>query len=118
LRVLVEEVEGLFRTQTSAEWISALRAGGVPCGRFNFPPEALRDPQLLENDFVVEMEHPLLGPYKTFGPVVRMDATPVRIRSSAPLLDEHTDEVLREAGLGEAEIAALRGCGAAGVRSF
>ncbi len=114
LQQTLDEAEAVFRERTSVEWIAALKAGGVPCGRFNFPPEALNDPQLLENEFVVEVEHPLLGPYKTFGPPLRMDATPTRIRSSAPLLDEHTDAVMAEIGLPSEEIARLRAAGVVG----
>jgi len=108
LRALVRECEAIFAKRTTAEWLAALMDAGIPCGQLNFPPEAMTDPQLLENEFVVEVEHPLFGPYKTFGPPVRMDATPTRIRSSAPLLDEHTDEVLAEVGFGPDEIAAMR----------
>ena len=115
LQQTLAEAERLFTQRTTGEWIAALRKGGVPCGRFNFPPEALNDPQLLDNGFVVEVEHPLLGAYKTFGPALRMDATPTAIRSSAPLLDEHTDEVLRELGFGAADVARLREAGVVGA---
>jgi formyl-CoA transferase len=65
----------------------------VPCGPFNFPPEVFEDEQIRANGFVSEVEHPLLGTYKTFSPPLRMDKTPTRIASSAPALGEHTDEV-------------------------
>ena len=115
LRQLVHECEELFASRTSQEWLAALRAGGVPCGPFNFPPDVFRDPQLLDNEFVVEVEHPLFGAYKTFGPPVRMDATPTRITAPPPTLDEHTDEVLAELGFDGEEIAALRAAGVAGA---
>lgn len=111
---LVRQVEDLFATRTTAEWIELLRAGGVPCGPLNFPPDVFHDAQLVENGYVVDVEHPLLGAYKTFGPPLRMDVTPTRIRSSAPQLDEHTDEVLAELGFGPGERAALRAGGVAG----
>ncbi|MGH7752111.1 MAG: CaiB/BaiF CoA transferase family protein [Gemmatimonadales bacterium] len=117
LRQLVSEVEAVFAARSTADWIAALKEGGVPCGRFNFPPEALNDPQLIDNGFVVEMEHPLFGPYKTFGPVVRMDGTPTAIRSSAPLLDEHTDAVLAEVGVSTGEVARLRAAGVVGAQA-
>jgi len=115
LTALVRQAEELFATRTTSEWIETLRANRVPCGWLNFPPEAMNDPQLLANEYVVEVEHPLFGPYKTFGPAVRMDRTPTRIRSSAPLLDEHTDEVLLELGFTADEVAALRASGVAGA---
>jgi len=115
LKELVRECEALFASKTCTEWLDALRAGGVPCGPLNFPPDVFNDPQLLENEFVVEVEHPLLGAYKTFGPVMRMSETPVRISLPPPLLDQHTDEVLLELGFSAEEIASLRDSGTAGM---
>ena len=115
LAALVTELEVLFASKPNAHWLETLKAGGVPCGPLNFPPEAMFDPQLTENGFVVEVEHPLFGPYRTFGPPIRMDETPTAIRSSAPLLDEHTDSVLAELGFESGEIAELRAGGVAGM---
>jgi formyl-CoA transferase len=112
---LLREAEDLFRGRTTEEWITTLQAGGVPCGPFNFPLDALRDPQLTENGFVIELEHPLFGAYRTHGTPMKMDATPTRVQRPAPLLDEHTDEVLAEAGFGPLEIQALRDAGAVGA---
>ncbi|MEX1102618.1 MAG: hypothetical protein WED87_00095, partial [Dehalococcoidia bacterium] len=53
--------------------------------------------------------------YKTFGPVLRMDRTPTAIRSSAPLLDEHTDEVLGELGFSAEQVREWRECGVVGT---
>jgi len=114
LRQLVTEVEALFASKTSAEWLEILRAGKVPCGPFNFPPDVFHDPQLLENGYVIEIEHPLFGPYKTFGPPLKMDATPTRVYGPPPLLDEHTDEVLAELGFTDDAVAELRRTGVVG----
>lgn len=114
LQDLVHEVEALFASKSSAEWLTILRAGKVPCGPFNFPPDVFNDPQLLENEYIVEVEHPLFGLYKTFGPPIKMDATPTRISAPPPQLDEHTDEVLGQLGFTGDEIGALRSSGVAG----
>jgi crotonobetainyl-CoA:carnitine CoA-transferase CaiB-like acyl-CoA transferase len=114
LRQLVNECEALFASKTTSEWLDLLRAGKVPCGPLNFPPDVFTDPQLLENDFIVELEHPLFGAYKTFGPVMKMDGTPTRITAPPPMLDQHTDEVLSELRFTPAEIAALRQAGVTG----
>ncbi len=115
LAALVTELETLFASKPNAHWLETLKAGGVPCGPLNFPPEAMFDPQLTENGFVVEVEHPLFGPYRTFGPPIKFDETPTAIRSSAPLLDEHTDAVLTELGFEPDAIAELRASGTAGM---
>jgi formyl-CoA transferase len=67
-----------------------------------------------ENGIVVEDVHPAVGRMRQARPAERMDGTPSRIRRPAPLLGEHSDEVLAEAGLSAAEIAALRQSGALG----
>lgn len=115
LAALVTELETLFASKSNAHWLETLKAGGVPCGPLNFPPEAMFEPQLVENGFVVELEHPLFGPYRTFGPPIKMDETPTAIRSSAPLLDEHTDAVLTELGFDRNQIGELRSNGTAGA---
>ncbi len=108
LTILVRQAEDLFASKTRAEWLALLRAGGVPCGPLNFPPDVFHDPQLLANEYVIEIDHPVLGPYRTFGPPIRMDATPTRVQSPPPLLDEHTDVILAELGFDEAARARLR----------
>ena len=114
LQELVHEVEALFASKPSAEWLKSLRAGGVPCGPFNFPPDVFNDPQLLENEYVIELEHPMFGAYKTFGPPIKMDGTPTRAGGPPPTFDEHTDEVLAELGFAPDEVAGLRAAGTAG----
>ena len=57
---------------------------------------------------VVEIEHPTLGRLRTLGSPIKMSATPPDPSRRAPLLGEHTDEVLREAGFSDAEIALAR----------
>jgi crotonobetainyl-CoA:carnitine CoA-transferase CaiB-like acyl-CoA transferase len=111
---LIREAEDLLATRTTRDWLDAFRAGGVPCGKFNFPPEVFRDPQVLANDFVAEIEHPLLGAYKTFAPPIRMEKTPTRIQGPSPLLDADTDAVLAECGYSADEIASLRAAGVVG----
>lgn len=115
LTELVAKTEALLRTKTSAEWIAAFREVGVPAGPFLFPTEIFEEPQIVENDYIVELEHDLFGTYKTFAPPLRMDATPVMPQKASPLLDADTDRVLGELGFSAEEIAALRRAGAVGA---
>jgi len=59
-------------------------------------------------DMVLDVEHPRLGRLRTLGSPLKMSATPTDAARRAPMLGEHTDDVLREAGLSDAEIASLR----------
>jgi crotonobetainyl-CoA:carnitine CoA-transferase CaiB-like acyl-CoA transferase len=73
---------------------------------------ALRDPQTIARQMVVEVEHSALGPVKTVGLPVKFSETPGKVRKGAPRFGEDTRDVLREAGFGEAEIAAFEKDGA------
>ena len=108
------EAESIFASRTTAEWEDALTRHRVPHARLNFPEEALDDPQVQANGYVVELEHDLIGPYRTPAPPLRMSATPVEITAPAAPLDHDTDAVLRELGISDGEIAELRSAGAAG----
>jgi formyl-CoA transferase len=110
----IRAAEDAFRTRTTEDWIARLRAVGIPSAQFNFPPEAVDDPQVVDNGYIVELDHPILGPYRTFAPPIRMDRTPTAVRASSPPLGVHTDEVLSQAGYSADEIAALRAMGAVG----
>jgi crotonobetainyl-CoA:carnitine CoA-transferase CaiB-like acyl-CoA transferase len=112
---LLADLDAVFVTRPSAQWVSLLVDAGVPVGRVNDVAEALEDPQTVARDAVVEYEHPNLG-------TVRQAATPLRLSTElpeptrAPFLGEHTDEILRDVlGYGDAQTTALRDAGAFGV---
>jgi crotonobetainyl-CoA:carnitine CoA-transferase CaiB-like acyl-CoA transferase len=69
--------------------------------------EALNHPQTRARGMVVELAHPQAGPTRALGCPIHFSATPTRIDRPAPMLGEHTREVLREVGYGDAEIDAL-----------
>lgn len=108
---LVKEAEALFRTKTTGEWGTLFEKHGVPAGPLYFIEELFDHPQTLANGLQVELEHPLLGTMKMVGPPFQMSETPLKAEVPSPMLGEHTDVVLGEAGLDEAKIAALREAG-------
>lgn len=111
---LAARAEAIFAARTTDDWVETLTHHRVPHGRLNFPEEALDDPQVRANGYVVELEHELIGAYRTPAPPIRMSATPVGVGAPAAPLDRHTDEVLTELGLTPDEIAHLRASRAAG----
>lgn len=109
---LIPILEARLRTQSTAHWLQALLAAGVPCGPVNDIPTALADPQAQARQMVQIVEHPLTGPVPLLGPAPKLSATPAQIRQAPPLLGEHTAAVLRElCGQDEAMIAELRRAG-------
>lgn len=98
---------------TSAHWVDLLADAGVPAARINTVDQALAHPQTRARDMVVTMEHPTAGTLRMVGNPVKLSADPPEMRMPPPLLGQHTDEVLTEAGLSQGEIAELRRAGVA-----
>ncbi|MDP6100376.1 MAG: CoA transferase [Dehalococcoidia bacterium] len=107
-------VENVFATKTRQEWLDIL-------GQYQFAhapifdyDEMSEDPQVLGNEYLVEMDHPTMGKVKTLGFPVKFSETPARIQSPAPEFGQHTEDVLLEAGYSWEDIAVLRERGALG----
>jgi len=106
-QAIIAEAEALFATETTAHWLSVLRAAGYPCGRYNLPFERLNDPQVRANWFVNDLDHPVIGNYTVPGMPIQFSATPVDITEPSPRFAVHTAEVLAEIGLDADHIARL-----------
>ena len=92
-----------------------LREAGVPAYALLRPSDLYHDPQLRWRGFFVTLDHAEMGPTPYDGPATIFSRTPQTLRSAAPCLGQHNDEVLRaHLGMGESEIAALRTAGALG----
>ena len=102
-------IEAVTSTRTrAASGCSCLDDAGIPCGPINSYAEVFADPQVVAREMAVSVEHPTLGPLPTLGTPIKMSATPLDPRRRAPLLGEHTEQVLRDFGFTEAEILQLR----------
>jgi formyl-CoA transferase len=80
----------------------------VPSGPINTYPEALADPHTRARQMVVDLVHPAVGPVPALGVPVKLSDTPGAVERAAPLLGQHTAELLTELGYTEAEQQALR----------
>ena len=107
LPALVDAMNAVLATRTKAEWIERFDAAGVPVGPVHSIGEALSHPQTLARGMVVDLVHPEAGPTKAIGCPVHFSATPTAIERPAPMLGQHTREVLAERGIAEAEIETL-----------
>ena len=101
-----------LRHKPSAHWIREFETAGVPVGPVNRIGEMLADPQVAAREMVVEVDHPRAGRVKTLGTPIKFSETPGQVERAAPLLGEHSREVLTQLGYSGAEIDALQREGA------
>ena len=101
---LAARIEAITLTQPRAHWLALFDANSIPCGPINNYEQVFQDPQVIAREMVVDVEHPTLGRIRALGSPIKMSATPPDVRRRAPLLGEHTQEVLSELGLSEAEV--------------
>ena len=99
-----EEIEKWTKTKTKFEVMDILNPLNVPCGPILSMKELAEEPSLRATGTIVEVDHPERGKYLTVGNPIKLSDSPTDVKRS-PLLGEHTDEVLTEIGLSDAEIA-------------
>jgi crotonobetainyl-CoA:carnitine CoA-transferase CaiB-like acyl-CoA transferase len=112
LAALTPLVAERMKTRKSADWIREFESAGVPVGPVNRIGEMLADPQVAAREMVVEVDHPRAGPTKALGLPIKFSATPGSITRAAPLLGEHTREILATLGYSASDIEQLRKDGA------
>lgn len=111
--VLADLVEQVTATRTRADWTQTFDAAQVPCGPILDYAEAFAHPQAIAREMVVPVHHPRLGDSRAIGTPLKLSATPLDPTRRAPMLGEHTDEVLAWLGYSGDEIDQLRAGGAA-----
>ncbi|MEM9965162.1 MAG: CoA transferase [Asticcacaulis sp.] len=104
-------VKTALKTRSSADWLKDMREVDIWCGPVYGYEELVNDPQIAHNGTFVEYDHPTEGRVKTPGFPIKFSKTPSKIERGAPLVGEHSREILREAGKSDAEIEALIAAG-------
>src|SRR5579862_2503048 len=107
LKEVFAAVEAWTVTKTKFEAMALLNEHDIPCGPILSMEELANEPSLRRTGTIVEVDHPKRGKYLTVGNPIKMSDSPTEVKRS-PLLGEHTDEVLRELGYPDADVAALR----------
>ncbi len=112
---LIDGLQQTFLTRAYEEWEAVLLAAGIPVGAINTVDQVVAHPQVAARGALVACEHPVAGTVRVVGPPIRFSETPGAVRSPAPLLGEHTNDVLRERlGLSDEDLARLRALGVVG----
>src|SRR5690349_14983313 len=99
---LAQRIEAITSVKPRVHWLALFDARDIPCGPINDYAQVFADPQVIAREMVVETDHPSLGRVRSLGSPMKISATPPDVRRRAPMLGEHTDEILREAGYTEA----------------
>jgi crotonobetainyl-CoA:carnitine CoA-transferase CaiB-like acyl-CoA transferase len=101
-------IEGLLSMRPASEWQELIQTAGVPCGPVITRDQVFSNPQVVENEFFVRRDQPGLGQVQEMGFPLRFSEARSHIQRTAPLLGEHTGEVLQEFGFTLDELEELR----------
>ncbi|MFP3913918.1 MAG: CaiB/BaiF CoA transferase family protein [Actinomycetota bacterium] len=104
---LAGELEEEFRAFPAADWVERLGEAGLPVGRVLDFPAVEDDPQVVHNEMILEMEHPVAGKVRSVGSPLRVDGVPARAAIPSPTLGQHTRPILECLGASPQEIDRL-----------
>jgi formyl-CoA transferase len=111
LKPIFARIEQWTMTKTKFEAMEILNQFDIPCGPILSMKEIAEDPWLRQSGTVVEVEHPTRGRHLTVGNPIKLSDSPTDV-TRAPLLGEHTEEILGELGFTAGDVSALRTEGA------
>jgi crotonobetainyl-CoA:carnitine CoA-transferase CaiB-like acyl-CoA transferase len=115
LKALEAELTPYFHRQPSAAWLEKFEAAGLPAGPVLDIAGMHADPQTLAREMVTTVSHPVAGLVQTIGLPVKFSETPGAVDQAAPLLGQHSGEILAEHGYSKEDIDALIRQGAVGT---
>ena len=108
LMALYELLDDKFLAKTTAEWMTVLETHDMICAPVQDYDDLMADPQALENDYLLTVDHPISGPTQVVGQPWKFSETPATIAPAAPELGQHTEEILLDLGYTWDDITALR----------
>lgn len=105
---LLAILNAVFATRTADDWLERLDEADVPSSAVNDIAAALANPQIQHREMVREIEHAAAGPIRVLSNPIRLSETPIEDYAAPPLVGQHTDEILADAGFAPDEIKALK----------
>ena len=107
-RVAVLGIEETMKTKTTAEWMEIFDRQGVPASPVNFAEDLPDDPQVIENEMMVDLVHDLSGPEQQVAPILKFSKTPLEAQGSSPPLGRDTAKIAAGVGFSDEQIADLQ----------
>jgi crotonobetainyl-CoA:carnitine CoA-transferase CaiB-like acyl-CoA transferase len=98
------EIEAVFANAPTAHWVELLDKAAVPGGPVYRYEQILADPHIKARQMVVDIDHPKIGPMKTLGLPIKSTGDLTSIRKPAPMLGEHSAQVLTDLGYSAEEV--------------
>jgi crotonobetainyl-CoA:carnitine CoA-transferase CaiB-like acyl-CoA transferase len=105
---LNDEISKSLRSRTTSDWVKRMNEVGIPSGPVNNVAQTFADPQVQHLGVATSVTHPTVGEIEILRNATHIEGVPSDIRRPSPLAGEHAEEILREFGLPNAEIASLR----------
>jgi crotonobetainyl-CoA:carnitine CoA-transferase CaiB-like acyl-CoA transferase len=101
---LADELQEILRVHPTSTWVKALDTAGVPGGPVLTYGEALGQAQVEARAMVLDIEHPKIGPMRALGMPAKLSETPATVRRPAPLLGQHSEQILAEGGFDHSDV--------------
>jgi crotonobetainyl-CoA:carnitine CoA-transferase CaiB-like acyl-CoA transferase len=110
----VGELSAIFATNTTDHWVDLIVAAGVPCGPINTVAEVVSNPQVLARNMITTVDHPKVPQLRFPGSPLKLTDSPATVRRVPPMLGQHNEEILQEAGYSAEKIADFKQRGVIG----
>jgi len=108
---LVELAESKFNSRNTDDWLGVLFANNIPAGPIRFKEELFSDPNIIDNKFMIDVDHKEHGVVRMTGALASFSKSNVEIKRNLGALGEHTDEILEEYGFTPSELVEFRNRG-------